>query len=93
MVVLGKGIFLGARYPCRELGLEIRGRFRAKKEHLQTFNGLLPGSQGQRRVLTVVDAPNSLESCRPFNVINLQRKRPPATNQNVTSWTRSSTLV
>ena len=37
-------------------------RFRAKREHLQGVEGLLPESQGQNLAVTVLDVPRSLDS-------------------------------
>jgi hypothetical protein len=38
-------------------------RFRAKREQLKRFEGLLPESQGQNMVLTVLYVPGLLDSC------------------------------
>ena len=43
-------------------------RFQAKKEQLERVHGLLPASQGQNLVLTVLHVPYSLDSGLPRRV-------------------------
>ena len=51
-------------------------RFRAKREHLQTVQGLLSESQSQNLALTVLHVPHSLDGGRANNEFAVQVHNP-----------------